>query len=304
VFSDQVCYGKYGCFSDASPFSRPFVPLPAPPSKVGTSFQLFTRSHPHLVSIDDSDVKKLKASTYDGKKRTFVIAHGYTESGSTPWVGHMRQSLLQKDDVNVVITDWGPGADGMYWQATANTRLVGAQIAELVKFLNKQTGNTPSSFTVIGFSLGGHVAGYAGSRIKNTTGLKLGRISGLDPAGLYFVNEHVDVRLDPSDAEFVDVMHTDMDFAGTSTQSGHIDFYPNGGKNQPGCRDIADGPSNALKCDHVRAHDYFTESITSQCAMRAFPCASMHDFERGLCFDCVNNLCPSAGYNAVKSKGK
>lgn len=43
------------------------------------------------------------------------------------------------------------------------------------------------------------------------------------------------MRLDPTDADFVDVVHTDIDFLGSLTQSGHIDFYPNGGLDQRGC---------------------------------------------------------------------
>ena len=46
---------------------------------------------------------------------------------------------------------------------------------------------------------------------------------------------HVDVRLDKSDADFVDVIHTDMGALGTTDKSGHLDFYPNGGIKQPGC---------------------------------------------------------------------
>ena len=35
--------------------------------------------------------------------------------------------------------------------------------------------------------------------------------SGLDPAGPAFEGTHARVRLDPTDADFVDVIHTDSD---------------------------------------------------------------------------------------------
>ncbi|CAF3908823.1 unnamed protein product, partial [Rotaria sp. Silwood1] len=83
--------------------------------------------------------------------------------------------------------------------------------------------------------LGAAVAGYAGHRISG-----LGRITGLDPASPFFENTDPIVRLDPSDAKFVDIIHTDgsptllLGF-GTLTQVGDVDFYPNGGMNQRSC---------------------------------------------------------------------
>ena len=63
-------------------------------------------------------------------------------------------------------------------------------------------------------------------------------IPGLDPAGLWHTNVDAAFRLDKSDAQYVDVIHTDMKGFGTSRSGtvGHIDFFPNGGDNQPGCR--------------------------------------------------------------------
>jgi len=46
--------------------------------------------------------------------------------------------------------------------------------------------------------------------------------------------------LNPSCADLVDVIHTDS-LLGLFTAVGHIDFYPNGGHNQPGC------PSESLE---------------------------------------------------------
>ena len=63
---------------------------------------------------------------------------------------------------------------------------------------------------------------------------------GLDPGDLpyglrVYENAHPLVRLDRSDADFVDVIHTDINGLGIDQPIGHLDFYPNGGAKQPGC---------------------------------------------------------------------
>jgi hypothetical protein len=72
---------------------------------------------------------------------------------------------------------------------------------------------------------------------------RLSRISGLDPAGPFFSGKDIAVRLDKSDADFVDVIHSNTELAlglglGMAEESGHIDFYANGGEGQPGCPNV------------------------------------------------------------------
>lgn len=64
--------------------------------------------------------------------------------------------------------------------------------------------------------------------------------SGLDPAAMWFHGQHENVRLDTSDAFFVDVIHTSSEY-GITSGIGHVDFFPNGGKKQPGCNTILAG---------------------------------------------------------------
>lgn len=45
--------------------------------------------------------------------------------------------------------------------------------------------------------------------LQQDFGLKLGRITGLDPADPYFNSVDNVVKLDKSDAKFVDIVHTD-----------------------------------------------------------------------------------------------
>jgi len=68
----------------------------------------------------------------------------------------------------------------MYSQAAGNARLVGVQIAELVKFLISSNAGSPNwadRFYLIGYSLLAQVAGYAGRHLR-VNGMELGRITG------------------------------------------------------------------------------------------------------------------------------
>lgn len=47
----------------------------------------------------------------------------------------MKDEFLKAGDLNVVIVDWSGGNLLPYTQATANTRVVGAQIASVIKKL-------------------------------------------------------------------------------------------------------------------------------------------------------------------------
>lgn len=54
-------------------------------------------------------------------------------------------------------------------------------------------------------SLGAHGAGYVGNVMRQANAT-IGRITGLDPAGPYFTSLPAEVRLDPTDATFVDTV--------------------------------------------------------------------------------------------------
>lgn len=59
--------------------------------------------------------------------------------------------------------------------------------------------------------------------------------TGLDPAKPLFIFAKNNRKLGKDDAEFVDVIHTDVLQRGVLASAGHADFYVNGGIEQPGC---------------------------------------------------------------------
>lgn len=313
LFKSKVCYGKYGCFSRQPGLNRLLVALPKDPSAVGTTFHMFTRRGSGIV--DDYDKRKLMKPKFDISRRTIFVIHGWRESalGSAgTWSVRMKDVILRREDCNVVLVDWSKGSRELYRQSAGNTRLVGAQVAELIRFLISSASGSHAfaqRFYIVGFSLGAQTAGYAGTYLKDR-GMTLGRITGLDPAGPYFINvRDARFRLDRSDAEYVDVIHTDMPSRstifglGTPEKAGHTDFFPNGGSTQPGCARhlVKLDLFRTVICDHVRAPQYYIASVQNRCSWKAYPCRDYSDFEKGKCRAC-NGECPSMGYDADKTK--
>lgn len=94
---------------------------------------------------------------------------------------------------------------------------------------------------MIGHSLGAHIAAFAGKRVQNKTGVNVGRITGLDPAGPMYRLAGTNDRLASTDADLVVALHTDGGFNGYPDRIGDIDFYANGGvPSQPGCLELLD----------------------------------------------------------------
>ncbi|KAL1469753.1 hypothetical protein MTO96_040871 [Rhipicephalus appendiculatus] len=216
--------------------------LPEEPGSIGTRFYLSSRR--------SREPRLLGDSAFNASKPVKLIIHGFGSSGKRSWVRRMVDALLVAGDVNVVVVDWEKGATlPNYVQAAANSRLVGRQVAQAVRRLFR-LGAQPRDFHLVGFSLGAHVAGFAGAELRN-----LSRITGLDPAAPLFEGYDHTSRLDPTDATLVDVIHSNGDSflrggLGAFEPLGHVDYYPNGGKAQLGCNSVFVGALSDIFCEH------------------------------------------------------
>lgn len=317
------CYDNLGCYE-----SLTLHALPQEPSHVRTEYRLSCRGRIDDVvfKATDSDTvlkDKIEQSCLVVDHPIRMIIHGFRDSASASWVERMRDAFLAKDDCNVIAVDWHHGAPFPYVQAVANSFLVARQVAHLVRHLELVHGVPPLTFYLIGHSIGGHIAGLVGEEVVPS---RLARITGLDPAEPYFDTFNDSLRLDSSDAIFVDVIHTDGEsFAGykgygSMRSQGHVDFYPNGGKHQPGCGStsftsaIAQGISSdeGIGCSHHRAIELYVQSIGTNpsnasanrsigsCSLWGVPnCPSWDVFEAGNCSSCAESGgCAPLGFSA------
>ncbi|XP_067399582.1 pancreatic lipase-related protein 3-like, partial [Emydura macquarii macquarii] len=223
--------------------------------------------------------------------------------------------LVQVEDVNCIAVDGEDGEKVLYINAVNNIRVVGAEIAYFINTLMKMFQYSPSQIHIIGHSLGAHAAGDVGRRIR---GIK--RITGLDPAGPFFQGTPPIVRLDPSDARFVDVIHSNaaqfpIVGLGMVNATGHLDFYPNGGSIMPGCINLiipagrkdqeAYLKGNILPtCHHSRSHQFYFHSILHPNGFLGYPCRTYEFFQEGICFPCPKEGCPMMGHYADQFPAK
>ncbi|XP_030425564.1 inactive pancreatic lipase-related protein 1-like [Gopherus evgoodei] len=318
---EEVCFERLGCFTDDKPWAgtieRPVGKLPWSPEKINTRFLLYTKKNPNnFQEITAINPASIGYSNFDLSKITRFITHGFIDKGEETWLSDMCKRMFEVEDVNCISVDWSGGSRCLYSQAANNIRVVGAEVAYFIKVLKEQYGYSPSKVHLIGHSLGAHAAGEAGRRSPG-----LGRITGLDPAQPYFQDTPVGVRLDKTDAAFVDIIHTDtaptipyLGF-GMSQAIGHLDFYPNGGVQMPGCTrnpvsqivdidGIWEGTRDFFACNHLRSYKYYSDSIISPDGFLGYTCASYDIFQTENCFPCPKGGCPQMGHYADKFKDR
>ncbi|KAF4025942.1 hypothetical protein G4228_018040, partial [Cervus hanglu yarkandensis] len=232
--------------------------------KMEISLMLYTRNNPTCAELLFEKNDSLNVNFNTSKKAVWLI-HGYRPLGSTPsWLQNFVRILLNQDDMNIIVVDWNRGATTfLYIRAVKNTRKVAVSLSRYIQNLLKH-GASLDNFHFIGVSLGAHISGFVGKIFHG----RVGRITGLDPAGPQFSGKPANGRLDYTDANFVDVIHTDTN---------GLEF---------------------IKCDHQRAVYLFMAALETSCNFISFSCRSYKDYKTGLCADCADfkeKSCPKLG---------
>lgn len=195
----------------------------------------------------------------DREAPTYVVIHGYKSTGGNSsngfkpadWMANIANTLRQREsNANIILVDWEKGASS-FWYPTAagNTEDVGNQLGNYLR----NAGVDPSLTTLIGHSLGAHIAGFAGTNYRGATGRSIAQIVGLDPAGPSFEGQSISRRLDASDAVKVTAFHT-SETLGYDGRLGDLDVYVNWNDTfQPGQWNFAG--------NHSYAHTLYTQLL-------------------------------------------
>ncbi|CAG7721263.1 unnamed protein product, partial [Allacma fusca] len=213
-----------------------------------------------------------------------VLIHGFM-SGHSPKASNTfpqntKNAYIEENNQtmarNIIIMDWSSLSSSAntpvsrvldsYVIAAGNVNVAGKRLAEVLGYFIEKNYVSISDIHIVGHSLGAHVSGAAGGAIYKHFGLKVERISGLDPAGPGF---YLRRSLSSKDAKFVDVLHTSRGTYGKATQIGHVDFYSElGTLVQPTCRNTTGLALVELitlgVCSHSYSHKLFSRSVNDR----------------------------------------
>jgi hypothetical protein len=179
--------------------------------------------------------------------------------------------ILDEFGGGAILIDWsGSSHNPDYVQAAPETLTIAKEISLIMGKLMVKYNLPNSMFQCVGHSLGGQICGRAGNF------LRLGEIFALDPAGPNFDRPSVG-RLNPESADFVTVIHSAARGLslnlGIIQPSGHVDFYPNGGGNQPDCKarvefktDSIFGLIGSIWTSTMNVLDDVTDDVVGSCS--------------------------------------
>ncbi|XP_070500867.1 pancreatic triacylglycerol lipase-like [Chironomus tepperi] len=236
----------------------------------------------HEISLNYTASRHDKKYDYSSDKASFWL---YTNI-KCDFVQDIKDAYLKIAgyDYNIIVVDWKESAsDNVYIDSVYATKTIGEFVGHVINHMHAEHDVDLSDVHIIGYSLGAHVAGIAGSVFQSLSGKSVGRITGLDPAFPYFEDtSKINTILDSSDADFVDVIHTCAGMLGHDENLGHVDFYPNGGTQvQPGCDFILDDYFGA--CSHDKSFKYFVATIIDPCIYMGRQCSSFKHFKKQKC---------------------
>ncbi|XP_046674957.1 pancreatic triacylglycerol lipase-like isoform X1 [Homalodisca vitripennis] len=284
--NETTCYPELGCFPVDSPWTTLLRPFPSPlhPAEINVRLYCYTKESPERYNITLWPDISLEGCPFRADRRTAFITHGFASNGNASWLSDLKDDYLSALDANIFLVDWGQGAELLnYLQVASNTRIVGAELARFVKYLQEQHGLQVDNLHLMGHSLGAQISAYTAKAIPG-----IYRLTAMDPAQPGFEGQAKEVRLDKDDANFVEVIHTNaLPFLptlgfGLIMPHGHVDFYMNGGLRQPGChlpditeiksiKDLTKFPVEIVNmwvsCSHGRAYEYYSQVLRSNCTI-------------------------------------
>ncbi|KAG4071164.1 hypothetical protein HA402_001154 [Bradysia odoriphaga] len=178
--------------------------------------------------------------------------------------------------MNLIGVDWsGASSSWNYFTAVQRVPIVGKTVAE---FIEAAVRNDVMVFGrtvhLVGHSLGAHVAGFIGKYVQEAFqyDIRIPHITALDPAGPTIGHYACKDRLCNTDAQFVEIVHTNGGILGLWDEIRPLDIYLNGGHSQPGC--------TLPPCSHSFSHEWYRQVMNNRQGSQGWLCKDLAQLEK------------------------
>ncbi|XP_017038971.1 pancreatic triacylglycerol lipase [Drosophila ficusphila] len=277
---------------DAEELLSKYTPIESRSNDV--SFYLYTKQNPTNGKEIWSDASSIHDSHFNKNHGTRFVIHGWKGKYTDSMNVKITKAWLSKGEYNVIVVNWERSQTANYVSSVAAVPGAGTKVGEMIEYLHEHHGMSLEDLEVIGHSLGAHVAGFAGKKVG---GKRIHTIVGLDPAMPLFSYDKPDKRLNADDAFYVESIQTNGGEKGFLKPIGKGTFYPNGGRDQPGC-----GTDIGGSCSHHRSVLYYVEAVTED----NFGTIKCGDYQAALANECgstYSNVRMGAVTNAYMVEG-
>ena len=177
----------------------------------------------------------LNNPNFNQNKPTTFYFYGSMEFTLIPTVVVIRDAYLANGRHNFIIV----GNKIPVLHILRNTPIISDKISDnVLEFVG--AGYDIKNITFLSYSLGSKAIAPMTSRlinIKSNHKLRIPRLVALDPGIMqdHELSMSGGQRLNSNDADFVMTVHTDCHYWGTKESHGHVNFWINGGCDQPIC---------------------------------------------------------------------
>jgi pancreatic triacylglycerol lipase len=122
-----------------------------------TKILLVTRSNRNSpILLSATDINTIINSPFDRSRPLRVLTHGWGGDDTTDFISGATPALLDHSDFNILIIDWGEGAQTInYAAAVQRVQPVGVFIGSYLDTLHQNGLIDYSRVSLLGFSLGG-----------------------------------------------------------------------------------------------------------------------------------------------------
>ncbi|XP_047993807.1 lipase member H-like [Leguminivora glycinivorella] len=226
-----------------------------------------------MLDHPDIDFKNKKTNVYVGSYMDFTT-HPYGETMSKQYVLLGYNALI----LNYMDVHW---RNFPYPVAAKLMHPVSRYAAEMLANLTA-VGLDPKQLELVGWGFGGQTMGLVAKNYREITGKNISMLVALDPSGPCFRTNAPTDRLDPSDADFVLSVVTNMDGHGIATPLGQATFYVNGGEYQPA--DIWFAPCDVV-CSHIKAYFFWLSALLNPKTFIGMKCDTIQQARQHDCYD-------------------